>query len=705
MTGIFLPIEKESFNMIKSKEVQKVKEIVITFFTKLTKNPIIFYLFLATILTGVIEAFSKRSLFGGFITLFSNPLMFLYNVLIIMIFYSLASFFKKKYFFLILMTVVWLSLGITNFILLGFRVTPLTGNDIEILRSVIGIIQIYLSTSELIFISALLILAIIFVAFCFVKLPKSKPVFKNALFTFCCTVILLLGTSKLAIASGALSTDFGNLADAYQDYGFTYCFTTSIIDRGIEKPKSYSKAAVEAALDDIQDAPDQIFDNITPPSPDAEPIIAEVVEDILFPDSTISDPNIIVIQLESFFDVNYLKEAKFSEDPIPNFTALKEKFSSGFLRVPSIGAGTANTEFEVLSGMSLSYFGAGEYPYKTVLKETAIEGMPFNLDAYGYHSHAMHNNTATFYSRYKVYPHLGFDSFSSIEYMNDVTYNPLNWARDYVLLPEILKAFDVTDTQDFVFAVSVQPHGKYPEHIIDDNQFIDMEVDLSEEDIIGYEYFINQLRDVDDFIGDLVATLDSYDEPTVLVLYGDHLPSLDINNSDIENADIFQTEYVMYSNFPMENIYKDLEAYQLSSYILGRLGFDEGLLTKYHQINFSDETYQENLHLLQYDMLYGEKNVYDGTSPYKAKNMTMGSGVIEIYDAVEEGSVYFIKGKNFTPWSQVYADSKSITSYFIDSETLIVPTQSLDIYKNFHIAQVTTKDKVLSISNAWKKEQ
>ena len=660
--------------------------------SKLYQNPILFYFVLAILLTSVIEAFNKRSIIGGFISLFSNPIMFLYNVIIVMLFYALASFFKKKNFFLVLMTVIWLGLGVANFILLSFRTTPLTGNDIEILRSVIGIIGIYLSIFDMVVIGILLSFGVFLIVIAFIKLPKNKPVFKNALFTFCCTIILLLGTSKLAIASGSLTDDFGNLADAYQEYGFSYCFTTSIIDRGIEKPKTYSKEAVQAALDDMQVLPEI-------------PNLDVAVEEDLFQESTIKHPNIVVIQLESFFDVNYLKEARFSEDPIPNFTALKENFSSGFLSVPSIGAGTANTEFEVLSGMNLSYFGAGEYPYKTVLKDTAIESMAFNLEAYDYKSHAIHNNTGTFYSRYQVYPHLGFDSFSSIEYMNKVTYNPLGWSKDEVLKPEILKAIEETDTQDFIFAVSVQPHGKYPDNIIDDSQFIDMEVPLREEDIIGYEYFINQLREVDDFVGDLKKALEDYKEPTVLVIYGDHLPSLDIQNEDLSNGDIFQTEYVMWSNFPMENVKKDLEAYQLGSYIMGRLGFDEGILTKYHQNNIEKENYQDNLLLLQYDMLYGEKNVYNGESPYEAKHMTMGCGVIEINNALLKGDMYFIKGENFTSWSKIFVEDKQIESFFIDSETLLVPKDLIDIYKYFHVAQVTKKDKILSISTSWKKEE
>lgn len=69
-----------------------------------------------------------------------------------------------------------------------------------------------------------------------------------------------------------------------------------------------------------------------------------------------------------------------------------KNYSSGYFKVPSVGAGTANTEFEVLTGMNLRYFGPGEYPYKTVLKDQTSESAATALAALGYGTHALHNN-------------------------------------------------------------------------------------------------------------------------------------------------------------------------------------------------------------------------------------------------------------------------------------------------------------------------
>lgn len=83
--------------------------------------------------------------------------------------------------------------------------------------------------------------------------------------------------------------------------------------------------------------------------------------------------------------------------------------------MPCFGAGTANTEFEVQTGMNMDDFGPGEYPYKTVLQSKVCESMAYDLKEKGYATHALHDNDGTFYDRYKVFSHLGYEDFTSID--------------------------------------------------------------------------------------------------------------------------------------------------------------------------------------------------------------------------------------------------------------------------------------------------
>ena len=93
----------------------------------------------------------------------------------------------------------------------------------------------------------------------------------------------------------------------------------------------------------------------------------------------------------------------------PNFRNIFNNYTSGLLTIPGLGGGTANSEFEVITGFSSNLFGAGEFPFNTLLSSNTSPSLAYYLKNLGYSSHALHNNDATFYSRYKAYKNLGFD--------------------------------------------------------------------------------------------------------------------------------------------------------------------------------------------------------------------------------------------------------------------------------------------------------
>lgn len=218
--------------------------------------------------------------------------------------------------------------------------------------------------------------------------------------------------------------------------------------------------------------------------------------------------------------------------------------------MPAIGAGTANSEFEVLTGFNVAYFGAGEYPYKTILGKQTIESMATQLKLNGYSTHAMHNHDGTFYDRYKVYKNMGFDTFTPMEYMYNLEHTQKNWEKDNVLTGEIMKTLDSTDGRDFIFTVSVQGHGRYPSELDEENFDYPIRVAGTGDEALDtqWTYYCNQLHEMDQFIGDLVSKLKYLHEPVVLVMYGDHLPGFDMTNDDIVNGDMYQTEYIVWSN-------------------------------------------------------------------------------------------------------------------------------------------------------------
>ena len=390
---------------------------------------------------------------------------------------------------------------------------------------------------------------------------------------------------------------------------------------------------------------------------------------------------------------------EFSEDPIPNFTALKKKYSNGFLSVPSIGSGTVNTEFEILTGMCLDFFGTAEYPYKTVLQNNTCETIAYNLKEQGYSCHAIHNHTGTFYDRNFVYSHLGFDTFTSLEYMAGTTKNPIGWAKDDVLTDEILKALNSTAGRDLVYAISVQAHGKYPSEKTDAPQPIDVYGIESASLSAEYKYYINQLHDTDKFIGELIAALQNRPDPYVVVMFGDHLPSLNLSEEDISNGSLFDTEYIIWSNYEMEREIKDLEAYQLTAYVMEKVGFSNGIFTKLHQ-NYSDnENYYSALEMLEYDVLYGDYDAYNGKQKYLPTDLQMGSVPIKIDKITLSESELTVFGTNFTEYSVIELNGKKVKTEFVSEYVIKTAPGVIDekdrMPEKLSVLQITPNSELL----------
>lgn len=691
------------------------------------------FLLAPLIINLIIELCSRRNLGNTFGYILGSPLVFLYNSLIILSTLSIVLLFKRRTFLFTLISTIWLGFGVTNGIILSNRVTPFTATDLTLADLGLGMISKYLSPFTTTLIAILLGVVVLGIIVLFFKGPKYKEKLnykKNILIITSVWAFLFLST-KVALGFNIIASYFGNIAFAYEDYGFPYCFSNTLLNTGIDKPRDYSEEKIASISDLISS------NNLNNKLGNNNILLAS--KDGGLNNETNSDkPNIVMVQLESFFDPTLVKYLQFSQDPVPNFRKLKENFSSGYLTVPSVGAGTANTEFEVLTGMSLQFFGPGEYPYKTILKESTAESVNYDLKELGYSTHAIHNNKGTFYGRNSVFSQLGFDTFTSLEYMNVEEYTPKDWAKDFYLTDEILKCLNSTEGSDFVYTISVQAHGDYPSEPILENPQIKVSGLPDEATTNSFTYYINQVYEVDQFIGELVETLSNIDEDTVLVLFGDHLPTLGFKDEDLVNNSIFQTEYVVWSNFDMEKNDQDLTAYQLTSSVLNSVNIDNGVLTKYHDQFKNNSDYLTDLKLLQYDMLYGEKYIYNGTNPFIATDLKMGTYDISITDVYEEivtqnetdinekpsietenteenisseniesieetnklhTKNLVVKGINFNEFSKIYINGKYTKTEFIDSNTLVVNDIILEPNSSIVVIQRTSGGGKLSSTN------
>ena len=630
----------------------------------------------------ILEGLNRHDLIGGFRYALESPFLFLFNALLVLDSLFICLFFRRRLFVFLTTCMLWLTCGIINCLMVSYRTLPFTVIDLTLLRDALGLFDVYFNLPQRILIVSAGVAAVIAVIVLFFLALKGRRMRLSHLMGGAAVLAALTASSlSLSMDASLISPSLNDLTSAYRQYGFPYCFLTTFVDVGVDAPEDYSDEAIEAVEEQIDSAP-------------------------MSAPSYLVRPNVVFVQLESFFDPALVKALRMQDNPIPTFTRLRNDWPSGYLTMPAIGGGTANSEFEILTGMALQHFGAGEYPYNTVMMETSVESICYNLDGMNYTSHAIHNHSGSFYNRNLVYPNMGFDTFTSLEYMNDYAVNSLGWAEDSVLTGEILRAIDSTDGKDFVFCVSVQSHGHYPTEQVSENTVI-AEYPAEESDYWSMDYYLQEIRKVDAFIADLTAALKASDEPTLLVLYGDHLPSLGLAEEDLLTGSIYKTEYIIWNNHSglLQHIAdRDLNAYQLSAYVLDLLKVRNGSIARLHQAYLQEDepdsaAYMDSLQLIEYDMLYGENNLHDGANPYLPSHMRMGIAPIGITQLHTSDGALILRGTGFTDHSEVFFADEQIPTIFV-SPTLLVATELPEDGAPVSVQQISPDDIVLSISNS-----
>lgn len=629
----------------------------------------------AILINFIIEALSRHSLIEAWDYMTESPLVFSYNAFMIFVTFTVVYLVRRRVFARIIISVVWLFLGVCNGIMLLKRVTPFNAQDLKTFKEGLSLFTNYFSPFELIMIavgvSALLVWG--------VAMWRRGGQYEGKMHRLLALagVIVSFGAyslvTDLAVENRVVSTYFGNIAFAYEDYGLPYCFAASLFNTGISQPNDYNEDTIQ-----------RISNN------------GELTESTADTDVM---PNVLFVQLESFFDTSEYEALQTSMDPLPNLREMFEEYSSGYFKVPSVGAGTANTEFEVLTGMNLRYFGPGEYPYKTVLKNQTAESAATAFAEFGYGTHAIHNNGGNFYSRAKVFNNIGFDTFTSKEFMNILQLTENGWAKDDILLTHIADALDSTEQQDFVFTISVQGHGNYPETKLIENPRITVSGMETEEKNNAWEYYVNQVYEMDQFAGNLVKMMEERGEPTVIVFYGDHLPTMGLEAKDLKSRYLYNTNYVIWDNLGLEKQDRNIPAYQIMADVMERLGLHSGTVFNYHQQRRKTKDYLLDLELLQYDILYGKQYVYEGELPITEGHMEMGIKEVTLtgLNSNLNGS-YSLYGTNFTKWSKVYINGEKQKSTFLNNTRIELPESKLEEGDIITVSQVGSSNTIFRTS-------
>lgn len=641
---------------------------------------LIFHALLACIINFVIEAISRHSVVAAWDYMTGTPMVFLYNAFMIFVTFSIVYLFKRRIFVRMIIGAIWMILGIANGYILLKRVTPFNAQDLKIAGDGIALINNYCNGFEVVVIAVGAVALLIWLISMWRRGGQYAGKIHHiaALIGIIVCGVLYTFVTNIAIDKRVVSTYFGNIAFAYEDYGLPYCFSASLFNTGISEPNGYTKKAM-AKIDKDGEL------NQTATSRSSDEL-----------------PNIIVVQLESYFDVANAEFFTTSEDACPNLHNLYQNYSNGYFKVPSVGAGTANTEFEVLTGMNLRYFGPGEYPYKTYSKKHPTESAATALASLGYGTHALHDNTGNFYSRANVFNNMGFDTFTSKEFMNVLQTTENGWAKDEILTHHIMEAMDTTKQEDFVFTVSVQGHGNYPETQVIENPKIKVEGIEDEALKNKWEYYVNQVYEMDQFVGDLIKAVEERNEPSVVVFYGDHLPTMGLKAEDLKSRYLYNTNYVIWDNIGLQKHDKNIPAYQLMSEVLNRLDIHSGTVFNYHQQRKGTKNYLSDLELLQYDILYGKQYVYNGKAPITEGHMVMGIRNVSLSSIVPQlNSGYSLYGENFTKYSHVYVNGEKQKSSFLNNTRINLSETELKDGDVIQVGQVGSSDTIFRMSDKY----
>lgn len=686
----------------ETKVVEEKKPSKLSVFA--STHPIIYNIILSLCLCFFVEALSRHSVISAALFVVKHPVPFLYNSYVIFVFYSISFLFRRRRFVRNLVSAVFILLGIINCIVLLNRVTPFGFTDFNMIGDLLTMQGTsYFTPFEGVLCCIALVVYVFFTIKSFRKGTRNlDPKPKKKAYAIVLALFISLPVSTFGLqAAGGLQSYFGNLAQGYLDNGYLYGFSMSMFGRGMRKPALYSESTVKSLVKKDEATALKVTQN---------EVAAGELTDTGSQYSTMdseSGPNIIVILLESYLDPAEVKFLGTSEDPNPYFHELEKNYSTGYCTVPVVGAGTCNTEFEVLTGMSVRFFGPGEYPQKTILKKTDCESVAADLRSVGYHSHVVHNNGGNFYSRRNAFSMMGFDTFQSKEMLDITEYTPLgSWPTDDILTGATKDALDRTKGSDFVYTITVSTHGNYPTEKVIANPEIKVTANGKSEEVNNqWEYYVNMIHRQDEWLRSYIDMLSQRNEPTLLIAFGDHIPTLGINDYELKSGDLYKTKYITWNNFGMEKQDKDLASYQLTSEFLNRLGFHEGTMVSYHQRmmdkgeNAASLNYMNGLDELQYDLLYGKRYAYNGEDKYPATDIEMGIGNVLIDKMYHFNNRVYIYGTRFTRWSHVYVNGESVKTKYKSGQVLAISDKVVKDGDIVTVRQMGSNDTLFRQSN------
>lgn len=375
----------------------------------------------------------------------------------------------------------------------AFRGVEILPGEVAALRTALGIAGQYRPQITL----SLLIAAALLAVYCIV--PPMLLKFRKGFYWRGISLAVLVCASVFFVRfiDNIPLITYGN--DGMRQNTFPLNFCRLVYGASAEEPEGYSPEVIRA-LEDTYAARS---------SPQAE-----------------HRPVIIAIMNESFADLSVIGDLPVGEDLLPFFHSIGENAVKGWTQVPVFGAGTANTEWEFLTGHSMHFLPTGSTPYTNNALTDSYFSIVRSLKQIGYYCIALHPYYEYMYTRNSVYPRMGFDE---MRFLPD--FPQKNLLREYVsdqeMYEEVVRQYEAhtEDSPLFIFGITMKNHGGYEYEGDDYEKTVSLQ-NMSRDYPKAEQYF-SILKESDDALAYLISYFQAVDEDVVIAFFGDHQPSIE----------------------------------------------------------------------------------------------------------------------------------------------------------------------------------
>ncbi len=481
---------------------------------------ILVFLFLSLTIMGLTVMIQPYSIFENIKIFLRQPILILLNTLPVSVLLLILWFISKSLLLSSAITsAVFGVLALVNRYKITFRDDPFVPKDIALIREAFNSIERFeleLDVTPIILLAAVVIILIIAAVFIKSWAPKSIIARLAGIIVAAAVMVASFFTlyTDVALYDSLQVSARYNITAVYNELGFNYNFIRHMNLYPVEKPDDYNEAEVQSWIEAGESG-----GKVTPQV----------------------SPNLIFIMCEAYTDLSTAPAFDYNNDndPLKNFKRLaaEEGTVSGHLIAPNFGAGTANMEFEVLTGMQTNLIAPSTLNSSAfrVVRKNMYSVPRLLADEGDYANVFMHPGESWFYNRSSVYQFLGIDKQLFIDEFNeDYTSGSYDSAvtSDDFFADELCKVFEEQDNASsnpqYFYTVTIENHQPYTpiaRYGTETTQLEPFTVDIEDELANNISTYIQGVRAGDEMLGKLTDTFNSVNEPTVIVFFGDHRPT------------------------------------------------------------------------------------------------------------------------------------------------------------------------------------